>query len=81
MSTKISIRQVELSNLVNNIEEVVKNVQILYKKLCDVLRFTQVIQGKNKKVLLDLKSMGHSMSMYGSSTSIHFNTKFFIHVL
>lgn len=40
VSTEISIRQVELSNIVNNVEGVVQNIQNLYKILCDVPRFT-----------------------------------------
>ena len=41
VTTKIVIKKVHLSTLVNNVEEVVKNIHYLYKKLYDVKLFTK----------------------------------------
>ena len=71
--------KVELSNLVNNVG-VIKNIQILYKTLCDVLSFTKDIRDQIEKQQLDLTSIGHSLNMDTSSSLIHYNIMIFAQV-
>ena len=73
VSTDIAVKQVEISSLVTNLEEVVHNAHSLYKKLCNVEEFTKDNQDLIDKLQLDLKSTRHSLSMDASSNSIHFN--------
>ena len=73
VSTQIEIRQVHLSNLINTIEDVVKNILSLYKNLCDVKLFTKENQDFIDRKLVDLRASTHSLNMDPSSSSNYFN--------
>lgn len=73
VSIEIVIKQVELSTLVHNLEEFIKNVHSLCKNIWNVESFTKENQDSINKIQEDLKSIGYSLSMDANSRSIHFN--------